>query len=634
LRECSSCQAVNDDSAQFCLECGQKLAPPRGGGQPGEQAGGGRKRLHSPILGGYEDVDDTPRRPAEKGQRPAAKGKPAHLRSPLLGGADDDYEEDSEEPVQGKPGKGKPQPQGKGGKMRSPLLGGGGGDPEGDYEEDFPLRDRNNDHTPFPHRSRPAHQDPAPKAPPAQSGGGGKAHLRSPLLGGDDEYEEDQYEQPAARGGHQPASGQPQRPQKLHSPIFDRGGSSGGGGGLGDYYDDDEPEEIMDPNVLRSPLLAAKARVPLDRAPKPGDVPPNQPNPRTAPQQPYGQPPAQPGFPQQTGFGAQLQVPAANIQQPGAMPGGNFADPFTQVTQVTQTQNPQPMQAPAHVPAPTQAPAPGFVQQAFSPQQAQAPAAPLSPFSSPPLNTQGAGFAPPTPSPNALQSSNPGEPGGYEFGAKSSTGNPVFLTPPAPLGQVGGALPQAPAAPLLPDPQFAKPDVGTASGASMPSASSPRKDFRATLQEKAVDISSFDEVPHVDELALSPAAAVTPSPPAAPAKSKLKSSRFSSPAPEPDLDDEDDFDAKPAGKKGLPAAGRRFDSPASDHSIGGGAAPGGAAMIVFVTAFFAIIAKAWYLFGFLSWWLKQPMPMLLDQVGQMAIFIGLAVWAVQAAQKR
>ncbi|HEY9754920.1 MAG TPA: zinc ribbon domain-containing protein [Oculatellaceae cyanobacterium] len=569
MRECSSCQAVNDNNAQFCLECGQKLAPPRGGAQPEEpQAAGGRKRLHSPILGGYEDVDDNPRRPADKQPRQAPKGKPAHLRSPLLGGADDEYEEEFEEPAQ-KQGKGKPQ--GKPGKMRSPLL--GGSDSGEDYEEDFPLRDRNNDHTPFPHRNRPREADQAPKAPPAQQGGGGKAHLRSPLLGGEDDYQEEQYEQPAGRG-QQPNPGQAQRPQKLHSPIFDR--SSSGGGGYGDYYDDDEQEEIDDPSVLRSPLLAAKARVPMERGPKPGDAPPNQqPNPRPAPPQPYGQPPvqpaAQPGFPQapQPGYGAppqppQPQSPAVNIQQP--------------------------------------------------------------PFNSPPLNMPSPGFAPTPPSPNALQNQAIPEPAPYEFGTKSAPGNPVFLTPPAPLGQpTQPSQPSPPSAPLLPDPQFGKPDFGTVSGAAAPSVVSPRKDLSATIQESAIDLSMVE--PHAETGSAAPAATL------APAKPKLKSSRFSAPEPEP-AEEEDDFDAKPMGKKGLPSAGRRFDSP-SDHSMGAGAAaPGGAAMIVFVTAFFAIIAKCWALVSFLQWWMKQPMPMLLDQIGQLAIFIGLAVWAAKASAQK
>lgn len=614
MRECSSCQAVNDNNAQFCLECGQKLAPPRGGVQPEEpQAAGGRKRLHSPILGGYEDVDDNARRPADKQPRQAPKGKPAHLRSPLLGGADDEYEEEFEEPAQ-KPGKGKPAQ--KPGKMRSPLL--GGSDSGDDYEEDFPLRDRNNDHTPFPHRNRPREADSAPKAP-AQQGGGGKAHLRSPLLGGDDDYQEDEYEQPVGRG-QQPNPVQPQRPQKLHSPIFDR--SSSGGGGYGDYYEDDEQEEIDDPSVLRSPLLAAKARVPMDRGPKQGDTPPNQqPNSRPAPQQPYGQPPvqpaAQPGFPQppQPGYGAppQAQPPAVNIQQPGlapgANPGANLAGPFAQSAPGVPT-----------LPTPGVTPQGPSLPSGFP---AQPAAQPSSPFNSPPLNMSSAGFAPTPPSPNALQSQAIPEPAPYEFGTKNASSNPVFLAPPAPLGQP--SQPSPPSAPLLPEPQFGKPDLGTASGAAAPSVVSPRKDLSATIQESAIDLSTVDSDAETGFVAL--AATLAPS------KPKLKSSRFSAPEPEP-TEEYDDFDAKPMGKKGLPSAGRRFDS-ASDHSMSAGAAaPGGAAMIVFVTAFFAIIAKCWALVSFLQWWMKQPMPMLLDQIGQLAIFIGLAVWAAKASAQK
>jgi hypothetical protein len=113
LRECSSCQTVNDNSAQFCLECGQKLAPVGRGAAPDEQApaapSSGRPRLHSPILGGYEDIDDSPRKPKEpKITAPRAKG--AHLRSPLLGGNDgEDDDEEVFDDTAMKPGKGKPQ---------------------------------------------------------------------------------------------------------------------------------------------------------------------------------------------------------------------------------------------------------------------------------------------------------------------------------------------------------------------------------------------------------------------------------------------------------------------------------------------------------------------------------------------
>lgn len=121
------------------------------------------------------------------------------LRSPLLGG-----EEAEVEKVAGA----------KHGHLHSPLL---GNQDANDYEEDFPLRDR--DHSSFPHRSRSlnSHEKGETQQQPRLE----KPQLRSPLLNADgsNQYMEARKEEPTY-------------------------------------------EEIEDPNVLRSPLLAARVTPP------------------------------------------------------------------------------------------------------------------------------------------------------------------------------------------------------------------------------------------------------------------------------------------------------------------------------------------------------------------------------------
>ncbi|MBS2004484.1 MAG: hypothetical protein JST44_23450 [Cyanobacteria bacterium SZAS LIN-5] len=212
--------------------------------------------LRSPLLRG-EDDPDLPQRgkgslrglPADDPPAPSPGKSKGGLRSPLLGAAEDDFVPQSK-PV--KPPKGLPPRTGSA-HLRSPLLG-GVDDYEGDEEDDDlpPVPGK----TPFPHVRRPASardKDPADKAPEStdQTSSGkfpGRSHLRSPLLGGADLDDE-----PApAPSPSRPAGGRP----RLHSPIMD------GAGGQSFESDYDEPyyEEIDDPNVLRSPLLAARSK--------------------------------------------------------------------------------------------------------------------------------------------------------------------------------------------------------------------------------------------------------------------------------------------------------------------------------------------------------------------------------------
>jgi hypothetical protein len=652
LRECSSCQTVNDNSAQFCLECGQKLAPVGRGAAPDEQApaapSSGRPRLHSPILGGYEDIDDSPRKPKEpKITAPRAKG--AHLRSPLLGGNDgEDDDEEVFDDTAMKPGKGKPQGAKPGGKMRSPLLGKSGPSSDDDYEEDFPLRDRNNDRSAFPHRSRPREADPEMPAPqqhaPQQSSG--KAHLRSPLLGGSDEddYEEEQFSPPTGRKQPQQQPGN-SRPQKLKSPMFDRASSSGGY----NDYDDEEVEEVDDPNVLRSPLLAAKSRLPQARTNQ------NQPRPypsNDAPQMQQNAQGMQPGQGQQ-GYNQQPQQPAYNQQAP------------SQQAYAAAPQQQQPMQQgqpPQHQQQPQQ------VQQPQQPMGQTSPQAGQAAFGAPPQNPQQPVFAPAPPiNPNASanglqavpfpgqqsqpnQQSQPGHPGQtnptplnqtYEYGAPgaSLTGGPSSPIPSASANansqrstmmefpvqaqqapQASAATPPAPqaASPTLQStkaPIFPTVVSGTASGAS----------------SHALDDDEFSEHPAVNDLAPLPK----------PKPAKLGGGRFAQSASP--LDDDDDDLTSNTGR-GLPLSAQQpisrkrpgaISSASDDHDHYAGSNAGGPAtpiMVIFITGFLCTIAKAYFLFSFWKQF-AASMPMLVDQLGQLALFVGLLIFAMQGSKK-
>jgi hypothetical protein len=644
LRECSSCQTVNDNSAQFCLECGQKLAPVGRGSAPDEHApsapSSGRPRLHSPILGGYEDIDDAPRK-QEKPKNTAPRAKGAHLRSPLLGGSDGEDDEESFDDSTMKPAKGRmPQQSKPGGKMRSPLLGGAGPAADDDYEEDFPLRDRNNDRSAFPHRSRPREADPAVPAPQQQQQQqqqpAGKAHLRSPLLGGsdDDDFEEEQFSPPAGRKQQQQPGNS--RPQKLKSPMFDRAPSSGG---YNDYdYDDEEVEDIDDPNVLRSPLLAAKSRLPQGRtnANQPRPYPPNEaPQMQNVPGMQQGMQPGQQG--------------SYNQQQGGSQ------QPYNQ-----QPANQQAFAAPSPQPPMQQGQPPQQPQQSMGQLPAQAGQSGQPLFNSPPLNIQQPGFAAAPPiNPNASAGGLQAVPGfpnqpdqstqpnlssqlnqAYEYGAPgaSLTGGPSSpsFSPANPSPQRSTMMespvqsgpqpppPQAPQ-PTQPTQQTVQPTKtpifptvvsGTASGAS-------------SLDRSLDD--EFPEHPAVNDLAPLPK----------PKQAKLGGGRFAQPAPPID-DDDDDLNSGHTAR-GLPLsaqqpiARKRPGSLSDDqhHSADSNAgAPATPIMVIFVTGFLGAISKAYFIFSFWkSFVAPGAMPMLVDQLGQLAIFVGLIIFAMQGSKK-
>jgi hypothetical protein len=662
LRECSSCQTVNDNSAQFCLECGQKLAPPGRGSVPDEQAPAspsGRPRLHSPILGGYEDIDDSPRKGEKPKNNNAPRAKGAHLRSPLLGGSDED--EAVDDPAM-KPIKGRAPLPKSGGKMRSPLLGGGSGpSSDDDYEEDFPLRDRNDSHSAFPHRSRPREADPEMPAPQQHSG---KAHLRSPLLGGsdaDDDYEEEQFSpQPAGRKQQTGNS----RPQKLHSPIFDRSPSSGGY----DDYDDDDGQDIDDPNVLRSPLLAAKSRLPQGqgrinqnqpRPYPPNDAPQSNQNaqgagqqgnaqqanynqqPGNAQQAPYNQQPQQaaynqqPGNPQQAAYNQQPQQAAYNQQPADAQqisynqqPGGGQPAAYNQ--QPGDQSYGQPPGQPAQPAQQTQPGQPSMGQPSAQPGQAPQPQ-----FNSPPLNIQQPGFTPGNTNSAGSTSQGPAlsnQPGqAYEYGAPGASLSASPSLPTSYPSPSQNALSQRSTI-LESTVQAQQPAPAPTKSPIFPTVVSSTANGAAAAPSRSFDDDDFPEHPAVNDLAPLPK----------PKQAKLGGGRFAQPATLPDDDDDDDLNSS-HGSRGLPLSAqqpmsRKRLSPVADdnsHAVrSAGGAPSGPIMVLFVTGFLGAISKVYFIFSFFkSFTAPGAMPMMVDQIGQLAIFVGLIIYAVQGTRK-
>lgn len=322
---CPICHVMNDDIARFCAECGQRLgaspsqpaASAPEASPPSEPSRGPGVKLHSPLLGDNEPpmperadfsrlrARDNPPAPASgrglrspllNDQQPADPparpgGKPGHLHSPLLEGDDGMYDE---RPTK-QPGKGRslkspllggepdypeynerPAAPGKSRGLHSPLL--GGSEPDYPQYDERPAGKGRGLHSPLLGDSKPGPSDYEDHSAPSSRPG----HLRSPLLGGSDA--EPDYDAPAKP--RPLAGGAARRPGALHSPL------------LGDdhgYAAEPEFIEEDDPNVLRSPLLAAK--VPLSDRPAaknvrmPEPAPPPQPVARNE-AQPYAVPEA------------------------------------------------------------------------------------------------------------------------------------------------------------------------------------------------------------------------------------------------------------------------------------------------------------------------------------------------------
>ncbi len=458
--ECPICRVMNEDMARFCAECGQRLsapAPPaqaqapqpRSGPAGDPQAKLGKApgaKLHSPLLGGDLGTGETDEPKADYsrlrggagrgsgagGGHDAGQGDRAGrpLRSPLLGGGEPEaYSEP--EPTSARPKRG----------LKSPLLG-GGADFQPEYDE--PQAQRGGParglRSPLLGGSDADFDEPAPK-----SGRG----LRSPLLGGEPEY--DQPNQARSAGG-----GSASRPGGLRSPLL--GGSDPYGGGF-----EPEPDQEDNPNVLRSPLLAAK--VPMSERPA----------------KPAGQPPPHPQMHQQGNQGPGPSVNEAMLdaftgghpQQPGQAgpgytPGYAPAQP-TPIQHAHGPAQPQPIPPmPAHVP-----PAPAQVQ----PIQVQMPQAPSQfapgPASSAPTSTpiigQQASLPSSPPQARGLSAGSQGMAASFSGGSAASPVEAQHASAPSPFDSAP-ATPQryaqepAPPGPFPTQPEPERPSVMIRSG--------------------------------------------------------------------------------------------------------------------------------------------------------------------------
>ncbi len=271
--ECSICHVLNEDSARFCAECGQRIAlaaqdsateenlqaeanvlPEQPGSQDVLPVPPPSSVLDSPMAQpAASDANQPPaNQPASPEFKPAQEMPPpaptiAHEPTPgQTFGQSPDLAPEPQAP-QPFPSAPKPTPP----KLHSPLL-------QGDdiLEEDFGFVDYSSlrkDRTPFPHRSHIElpESKPEPEVPgtPKDTGKPG-LHLRSPLLGGGDEPD-----------FPPPPTTKPSRPGHLRSPLLG-----------GDFEDEDEylPEDESTPSTpgaLRSPLLQSKS--PRSAAPQP-----------------------------------------------------------------------------------------------------------------------------------------------------------------------------------------------------------------------------------------------------------------------------------------------------------------------------------------------------------------------------
>jgi hypothetical protein len=283
--ECPICLVENEESAQFCRECGGRLTPKAAPSplpvavqelEP-ETPPKPRRKLHSPILsGGFEDEEEEPyRETQDTSPRPSPRSqsqnlKKGALRSPLLGGGDQEYEYGYEPAPQSnyeysqEPEEEIGQPRSRSG-MRSPLLNGGGNAKAAKSE--------------FPHRQ-------SSEAPKIERKSSGK--LKSPLLDPGDFNPEEQFAEPNLQAK---AGGLAKAHHHLRSPLL--------GGTDEDYYEEEDYEdEQPDPTALRSPLLAARSPRHERQAPA------NQPINNYAP---AVETPAQPSWPQPTAMQAPMQ---------------------------------------------------------------------------------------------------------------------------------------------------------------------------------------------------------------------------------------------------------------------------------------------------------------------------------------
>jgi hypothetical protein len=259
-------------------------------------------KLHSPILDRGAEPEPSPGRPRPFGKSALNSSDAVRPKRPAPNNDQDFNNTGGHEP-----------PVHRKGGLRSPLLDFDDEDVEGEYQPQNKGKSSGGGGGMFPHRSnsrlnntggQPVDQeDLNQNARPIRPNKG----LRSPLLGGDDEYE-DMDETP-------PSVTNKGTPSRLRSPVL-------GGGGRNQKFqsqpDYDDVVEDENPNLLRSPLLAARA--PIQDKVKAPQPPADLPKP-AQPAKPFVSPP-EPSPPQPS-------TPVGNPWgSPAAVFSGQTAGPF------------------------------------------------------------------------------------------------------------------------------------------------------------------------------------------------------------------------------------------------------------------------------------------------------------------
>ncbi|HEY9793508.1 MAG TPA: hypothetical protein V6D22_24120 [Candidatus Obscuribacterales bacterium] len=379
--DCPICHVKNHDDARFCAECGQRLSAP---GQPANPTPSEppmqahaqdaqrppQSRLHSPLLSSGDAGADAP------SASPTDPGDVNRLRqmSTRAPNKDDHQVKPQETPYKNpfdprnaaaqtgdtsaKPGE-QQRP-----KLRSPLL----------SSEEFDDND-------------PAFADPPAANPPQRGrglhspllGGEPAAHLRSPLLGGGSasQYQEDDDQavsggglrSPLLGGGHhapdrrgtasESYEGQERRRGPLHSPLL--GNTQTDSYHFDEAEEEDEPLDEDNPNVLRSPLLAAKR--PLSDRDRPAVKSPSGSNTQT--------PLRPPQSPQAMQFGAQRGSPNSSynsLQSISSNTGGQAPAAPPPAPSQPSSSGPPPASVPPASTQPPVAPAPAQVASLFGDQ--------------------------------------------------------------------------------------------------------------------------------------------------------------------------------------------------------------------------------------------------------------------------
>jgi hypothetical protein len=240
--DCPICHVKNHDDARFCAECGQRLGgsgqsvppqSPTAQGQPplvGADANRPQApRLHSPLLSGA-GMESVPHDPTDAGEVNRLRQLSSRSKEdPQINQTETPYKNpyDPRNAQAQQSGQNSPAEPPKH-KLRSPLLSG----------EEFPDEDES------------WQQPDNPVLGNSHSG------LRSPLLGGGSGSFSGQDRRTPQPTLEEFSGNERRRP--LHSPLLHNTDEVQRFGGNSAGWEDDEPIEEDNPNVLRSPLLAAK----------------------------------------------------------------------------------------------------------------------------------------------------------------------------------------------------------------------------------------------------------------------------------------------------------------------------------------------------------------------------------------